>query len=124
MQARVFLITATFLILLLIPFGSIFANPFGWAVHVSIFHFPADNGVDSDPAPILPSAGFSLSWNLLYNLSLELTQDMYFTNYEYCWDRGFPMASNPENRSAFVMGFVTGFQAVGIFPIGSSIFRV
>jgi hypothetical protein len=30
------------------------------------------------------------------------------------------MACNPENRSAFVMGFLTGIQVVGIFPVGEN----
>jgi len=33
------------------------------------------------------------------------------------------MACNPENRSAFVVGFVTGINAVLVVPLGNSSFR-
>ena len=101
------------------PLSALAAVPFNWAIHGSVFHFAADNGVDSDPAPILPSLGFSASWPWRGLFRLELTQDLYFTNYEYNWERGHAMGSSLENRSAFVMGFITGFQAVGFFPIGN-----
>jgi len=65
-----------------------------------------------------------LAWQILNNLKLEFTQDIYFNHYEYCWERGFPMASIQDSRSAFVLGFITGFQAAGVFPIGNSALRV
>ena len=108
----------------LLPINSISAAPFNWAVHGGFFYFAADNGVDADPAPIIPSAGFSLEWQLLRFLKIEFTEDLYFTDYEYNVALGYPMACNPENRSAFVLGFLTGVNAVGFFPIGESAFRV
>ena len=90
-----------------------------WATHGSIFYWAADNGKQgADPAPILPSAGFSASWRFWGPLRLELTEDLYFTNYEYNSTLGYAMACNPENRSAFVMGFLTGLQLAGNIPIG------
>jgi len=97
---------------------------FSWALHGSIFYFPAVNGVDSDPAPIIPSGGASFAFHLVKFFKLELTEDLYFTNYEYNAKLGYPMACNPENRSAFVMGFVTGINAVFFLPIGKSVFRL
>ncbi|MDR2542297.1 MAG: hypothetical protein LBC80_02465 [Treponema sp.] len=118
-------IIAAFLFLVLIPLGSVCAESIKWAAHGSIFYFPANNGVDSDPAPIIPSAGFSLARQMMQNLKLEFIQDIYFTNYEYCWERGYPMAaSNQENRSAFVLGFVSGFHVTGIFPVGDVFLRI
>jgi len=92
-----------------------------WAYNGSLFIFAADNGKQgADPAPILPSAGFSAGWQIREPLRLEFTEDIYFTNYEYNSALGYPMACKPENRSAFVMGFVTGVQLKYIFSIGGS----
>jgi hypothetical protein len=96
-----------FFILALIPFNDVSGINLSWAIHGNIFYFTADNGVNSDPAPIIPSGGFSLALQLAQLLRLEFTEDIYFTNYEYNATLGYPMACNPENRSAFVMGFIT-----------------
>ena len=93
-------------------------NYFRWATHGSLFYFAANNGRDSDPAPILPSVGISAGWRLWRPLWLELTEDIYFQNYEYNPDLGHAMACNPENRSAFVMGFLTGLQLTGKIRTG------
>jgi hypothetical protein len=121
---RIFLrFTAVFLILV-IPLVYINAESFrdnlSWAVNGSLLYFPTDNGVDSDPSAIIPSLGFSIGWRFWGPLKLEFTEDIYFTNYEYNAKRGYPMACNPENRSAFVLGFVTGLQLTGLFPIGDN----
>ena len=113
-----------FSIFILMPIKSISAAPFSWALHGGFFYFAADNGVDSDPAPIIPSGGFSLDWQLMRYLKIEVTEHIYFTDYEYNVTLGYPMACNPENRSAFVLGFLTGVNAVGYFPIGEGAFRV
>jgi hypothetical protein len=98
-----------------------FKDNIHWAAQAGIFFFAADNGKQgADPAPILPSAGFSFAWQFWGPLRLELTEDLYFTNYEYNTKLGYAMACNPENRSAFVMGFLTGIQLTGIFPIGKN----
>ena len=113
-----------FLILALLPVDIIAASPINWAIHGSIFYFAADNGTDADPPAIIPSAGFSLAMQIMPFLRIEFTEDIYFTNYEYNSALGYPMACNPENRSAFVMGFVTGVQAVGVFSFGNYAVRV
>ena len=109
------------LFFLLIPAGIFSQDFFNWSVLGSMFYFAADNGVNSDPAPILPSLGGSVSLRLNNFLRLELTEDVYFTNYEYNYEYGYPMACNPENRSAFVLGFITGIQLTGVIPIGGGI---
>ena len=89
-----------------------------WAGLAGLFYFAADNGVDADPPPILPSLGFSAGWQFMKFLRLELTEDIYITNYEYNAALGYPMACSPENRSAMVVGLVTGIQLTGAIPIG------
>jgi len=113
-----------FFVITLIPFSAVYGDMFSWALNGAILYFPADNGVDSDPAPIIPSGGFSLSLRLLRFLQLEFTEDIYFTNYEYNSVLGYPMACNPENRSAFVLGFITGINAAFFLPLGNSALRV
>jgi hypothetical protein len=106
------------ILFLIIPVSSVFGDSLQWAITGNILYFPADNGVDSDPAPILPSLGGALSLQLAGPLRLEFTEDIYFTNYEYNSTRGYPMACNPENRSALVIGFITGIQVTGNFSLG------
>ena len=111
-------------IIFFIRLNSINANPFldnfSWATHGSLFYFAADNGQEADPAPIIPSAGISAAWQFWDYLRLEVTEDLYFTNYEYNSTLNYAMACNPENRSAFVMGFLTGFHLTGFIPITDS----
>jgi len=97
-----------------------FFDNFYWSFNGNLLYFAADNGVDSDPAPILPSLGFSLAWQFWGPLRVELTEDIYFTNYSYDFSRGYPMACNPENRSAFVLGFITGIQITGVMPVNNN----
>jgi len=104
--------------LIFIPVNSAFGDSLQWSITGNILYFPADNGVDSDPAPILPSLGGALSLQLTGPLRLEFTEDIYLTNYEYNSELGYPMACNPENRSALVIGFITGIQVMGNFPLG------
>jgi hypothetical protein len=108
----------------LLPLISLNANPFfekvNWAFHGSIFYWAADNGAQADPAPILPSIGASAAWHFWDYLKLEMTEDLYFTNYEWNSTLQYAMASSQDNRSAFVLGFLTGLQLTGYIPIGKS----
>jgi hypothetical protein len=98
-----------------------FIDNIHWSFRGSLFYFAADNGRQSaDAAPIIPSAGFSAAMQLMNNLRLEFTEDIYFTNYEYNAALGYPMTCSIENRSAFVLGFLTGIQLTGHFPIGGN----
>jgi len=115
--AAIFLV----LILFLIPVSAAFGDGFQWAINGSILILASDNGKQgADPAPVLPSVGASFAWQLWGPLRIELTEDIYFTNYEYNSILGYPMACNPENRSAFVIGFVTAVQLTGVIPIGDN----
>ena len=98
-----------------------FAARLSWSVSGSIFYFAADNGKQgADPAPILPSLGAAAALMISGPIGIELTEDLYFTNYEYNTKHDYPMACNPENRSAFVLGFLTGLQATARFPISQN----
>jgi len=108
-----------FLLSLLPLSADSFWDDISWSTRGSILYFAANNGSGADPAPILPSLGVSAEWRLFSPLRLELTEDIYFTNYEYNTAIGYAMACNPENRSAFVMGFITGVQVTGFFPVNN-----
>ncbi|AEF81450.1 hypothetical protein [Leadbettera azotonutricia] len=92
-----------------------------WAAEGSVLFFPEDNGMHSDPMPVLPSPGVAVSYPLPGPMHLELTLDLYFTHYGYDFDldRAVPYAI--ENRSSFVLGSVLGLQAMALFDIGSRI---
>ena len=107
----------------LLPFSlgaDSFWDDIHWSYRSGLLFFSADNGPGADPAPILPSGGFSAAWQFWGPLRLELTEDIYFANYEYNTALGYAMACNSENRSAFVMGFLSGIQLTGVFPIGEN----
>jgi len=113
-----------FFILVLVPVNTVSADFFNFAFTGGLNYFAADNGPDSDPAPIIPYGGFSLSLQLHRFFRIELTEDIYFSNYEYNPYRNYPMTTSLDNRSAFVLGFVTGIMATGVFPLGDFTFRV
>jgi len=107
-----------FLIIFILPLGAETSEDnFRWSVSGSLLYFAANNGADSDPAPILPSLGFSFSWKFWGPLRIELTEDLYFTNYQYNSVHGYPMACNQAERSAFVFGFLTGVQLKWIIDL-------
>jgi hypothetical protein len=108
-----------FFFLLITPVNSVFGDDLQWAVTGNILYFPAENGVDADPAPIIPSLGGALSLPLPFAgfLRVEFTEDIYITNYEFNSALGYPTACNPENRSALVIGFITAVQVTGNFSI-------
>jgi len=111
-----------FLIITIPASADSFRDNLNWSVRGSILYFAANNGKQgADPAPILPSLGGSAEWQFWKMLRLEFTEDIYFTNYEYNATYGYAMACNPENRSAFVMGFITGFQLAGVIPVKNGI---
>jgi hypothetical protein len=98
-----------------------FRDNVNFVIHGGLLYFASNNGKqNADPAPILPSMGFSAQWQFLGPLRLSFTEDIYFTNYEYNSTLEYAMPCNPENRSAFVMGFITGFQLTGFFQVGKN----
>jgi hypothetical protein len=76
---------------------------------------PEDNGLESDPMPILPVFGFAAAYplpltfpRLTNSTSLETSLDIYYNNYGYSdsLQRAVPLAI--ENRWTQVLGFVLG----------------
>ena len=113
--------TAAALLVFLFSFAPLSADSFKENLHfaglANIFVFAADNGIDADPMPIIPSLGLSAAWQLVKFLRLELSEDIYFANYEYNTKLGYPTASSIENNYVLVIGFVTGIQITGVLPI-------
>jgi len=109
-----------FFLLPLIPLGAFsFKEDIHWAFRGSILVFASDNGRQgADSAPIAPSLGGSLAYQFWGPLRVEISEDIYFKHYEYN-SLGYPMACSQDNRAALVVGFLTGLQIVGVFPIGS-----
>jgi hypothetical protein len=97
------------------PEGFRFWDSFSLSFRGAVFVIPTDNGLESDPSPVLPMGGAALAYSLgsrwLMDWSVEVSLDIYSTNYGYSdtLKRAVPMAI--ENRSARIIGFVTGFQA-------------
>jgi hypothetical protein len=93
------------------------ANWFGksfFSFGISIFVLQEEYGFEAAPVPILPtpSLAFTLPPVGTENVgaALELTLDMYFTNYKYSYTLNRPLPTEIENRSAFVFGPVTALQ--------------
>jgi len=129
--------TGLFAVLLtfLLPLVSLNANPFlenlTWAAHGSIFYFAGDNLEYSyktpsqeipkaDHAPITASLGISAAWKIMDFLRVEVTEDIYFKNYEYNTELNYAMTCSIENREAFVLGLLTGLQITGFIPISDN----
>jgi len=115
-----FLVIIFFLSLIPLSADS-FADNSYWAFNGGILFFGADSGKKGyDPTPIIPYGGASFAWQFWSQLRLEISGDLYFTNYEYNTMLGYPVASSLDNRSAFVLGFVTAVQLTGHIPIGEN----
>lgn len=111
-----------FVVLLLLsavsPLGAQgFFKSLSWSAKGSVLFLFEDNGMRSDPMPILPSLGFGAAYPISAPMWIELTGDFYFTHYGYDFtlDRAVPYAI--ENRSSFVIGSVLGLQAVALFDL-------
>ncbi len=96
-----------------------------WLARGGMLVLPEDNGMESDPSPILFSPGAAARLSFFHYFALEISLDFYMTHYLYSdtLDRAVPAAI--ENRSAFVIGSVLGIQAVYLFkPLDSWTIRV
>jgi len=102
----------------LVPLGAQdFMDRLDWSFGGSVLLIPEDNGLESDPMPILASPGVAAAYPLFALFDVEATLDFYGTNYGYSdvLERAVPYAI--ENRSSFVVGSVLGIQGVGRFPL-------
>jgi hypothetical protein len=79
---------------------------FAFIYRGSVLGILEDNGLEGDPMPLVPSAGFSLSFGLSPHFRFEPGIDAYFTYYGYSdkLERAVPVAD--ENRSTAVYGFL------------------
>lgn len=97
-----------------------FLNSLTWSFRGSILIIPEDNGLQSDPTPILPTPGLAAAYPLNSLIGLEVSLDFYATYYGYSrvLQRAVPYAI--ENRSTFVFGSVLAFQGVFRLPINTT----
>jgi hypothetical protein len=68
--------------------------------------------------PLLPSPGAALACRLWGPLEAEISLDLYGTHYGYDWELGRPLPVELENRSALVLGALTGLQMGTRFSLG------
>ena len=88
-----------------------------WFAHGSILFFLEDNGMESDPMPVLPSLGVGISYPVADTLRLEFTMDFYTTHYGFSHSLNRPVPVAIENRTARVMGFLMALQLSRHFDI-------
>jgi hypothetical protein len=98
-----------------------FFSTISWSVHGTVLFFPEDNGLNSDPMPILPSLGAAAAFPILGPLAAEVSLDFYGTHYGYSYDLGRAVPYAIENRSSLVIGSVLGIQLLGRFFITPNI---
>jgi hypothetical protein len=97
-----------------------FADSLTWSFRGTLMIFPEENGPKQGaPTPLLPSPGAALAYRLWGPLEAELSLDLYFTHYGYNWTLDRPVPIEIENRSAFVLGALTGLQLGGRIPLGN-----
>ena len=94
-----------------------FFDKLTWYIEGSVLFFPENNGMYSDPMPVLPSLGAGVSYPFTNIFSLDLTLDYYMTHYGYSYvlDRAVPQAM--ENRSSRVIGLLFAIEAAAYFSI-------
>lgn len=113
MHCKIRLLSISFLFLIAV---AVSADPFPeslrWSFSGSVLFIPEDNGLESDPMPVLAVPGVSAAYPLSESVALEAALDLYGTYYGYSYslERAVPFAI--ENRSSFVLGSVFGMQAV------------
>ncbi|HON13071.1 MAG TPA: hypothetical protein PK897_03025 [Treponema sp.] len=80
-----------------------------WSIKGDLLFIPEDNGLAGDPMPILPAAGVTVEYPLLYNLYLGAGYDLYSTYYGYSSTLGRAIPVAIENRSTLVIGNLLSF---------------
>jgi hypothetical protein len=83
-----------------------------WTAKASLLAIAEDNGLASDPFPLLPAPGAELALGILPFLAWEPSLDLYATNYGYLDALGRAAPAALENRWVAVTGFVIGSPAV------------
>jgi hypothetical protein len=83
-----------------------------WIARGGMLFLPEENGLESDPSPLLGTPGTAARYSFFDFLALEASLDFYMTHFAYSniLNRAVPAAI--ENRSALVIGSVLGIQAV------------
>jgi len=92
-----------------------------WSFRGSVLGIFEDNGLESDPMPILAMPGLAVAKGFKSFLAVEASLDFYGTYYGYSdtLDRAVPYAI--ENRSSFVLGTLFAVQAQAGFIVGKGL---
>jgi hypothetical protein len=102
-----------------------FIGPFTWSFQATLMIFPEQNGPRRGaPTPLLPSPGAALARRIWGPLEAELSLDLYFTHYAYDRELKRPVPIEIENRSAFVLGALTGLRLGLNLPAGKGTLRI
>lgn len=111
------------LALFFVPVLAFPAEGVGLVFRASVLAILEDNGMEGDPAPILPSPGFSVSFPIPVSgmLRFEPGVDLYATYYGYSYtlDRAVPYAI--ENRSSLVIGTLLGLPLQWELPVARGV---
>ena len=76
-----------------------------------------DNGLKSDPGPIVAMPGIGMSYTFLPFIAAELALDVYGTYYGYSGPLGRAIPVAIENRSSFVVGNLLALHLLGYIPL-------
>jgi hypothetical protein len=102
------------------PEKTLFRDRLTWSFRGTLMVFPEENGPRRGaPMPLLPSPGAALACRLWGPLEAELSLDLYFTHYGYDWELERALPVEIENRSAFVLGALSGLQLGMRLPLGN-----
>jgi hypothetical protein len=91
-----------------------------WAFRGAILFLPEDNGLEGDPAPILPTLGAAVAHPITGPLLAEVSLDLWHTWYGYSDALQRPVPLALENRWSGVLDFVLGFVLMSRFDITDS----
>ncbi|MDR2403701.1 MAG: hypothetical protein LBD78_06685 [Spirochaetaceae bacterium] len=77
-----------------------------WLIRGSLLHFFEDNGMRSDPGPILPVPEAGFQYILWGPLAFEASPDLYGCYYDYDYTLNRAVPEEPANRASYVLGGV------------------
>ncbi|HCM27075.1 MAG TPA: hypothetical protein DIC34_11105 [Treponema sp.] len=101
----------------LLPAGNAAAAPPTWAFRGGLIAILEDNGLEGDPAPILPLPGAALAIPLVWRLDAEPSIDLYSAVYGFSDLLGRPVPYALEYRSTRVVSALVGLPLAITVPL-------